>query len=183
ALDGTGGVTIMADVNGDITGNVSGSVGSVTGSVSWVVGNVGGDVAGSVGSLAAQAKADVNAEVDSALNTAIPGSPTANSINERVKAIDDKLPSGTISDVTTAQVNAEVVDALSVDTIPELTAAAPAATPTVYGALMLLYMATRNEHTTTSSQWTIKNDAGTAIAKATISENATTTTKGELGAP
>jgi hypothetical protein len=37
--------------------------------------------------------AAVNAEVDTALNTAIPGSPVANSINERVKAIDNKLPS------------------------------------------------------------------------------------------
>lgn len=36
---------------------------------------------------------NVNAEVDTALNTAIPGSPVADSINERVKAIDDKLPS------------------------------------------------------------------------------------------
>lgn len=42
--------------------------------------------------------AQVNTEVDTALNTAIPGSPTADSINERIKAIDDKLPSGTISD-------------------------------------------------------------------------------------
>jgi len=48
--------------------------------------------------LGTQAKADVNAEVDNALNTEIPGSPTANSINERIKAIDDKLPTGTISD-------------------------------------------------------------------------------------
>lgn len=33
--------------------------------------------------------AAINAEVDSALNTAIPGSPTADSINQRVAAIDD----------------------------------------------------------------------------------------------
>src|SRR3989337_1494054 len=39
--------------------------------------------------------AEVNAEVDTALNTAIPVSPTADSVNERVKAIDDKLPSAT----------------------------------------------------------------------------------------
>ena len=32
--------------------------------------------------------AAINAEVDTALNTAIPGSPTADSINQRVKAID-----------------------------------------------------------------------------------------------
>ena len=37
----------------------------------------------------ATALASINAEVDTALNTAIPGSPTANSINERVAAIDD----------------------------------------------------------------------------------------------
>jgi hypothetical protein len=42
--------------------------------------------------LSAQAKLDVNAEVDSALNTAIPVSPAANSINERIKAIDARLP-------------------------------------------------------------------------------------------
>lgn len=35
--------------------------------------------------------AAVNAEVDTALNTAIPGAPTADSINERVAAIDDKV--------------------------------------------------------------------------------------------
>lgn len=58
------------------------------------------------------AKASVNTEVDGALDTAIPGSPTANSVNERVAAIDDKLPAGTISDVTTAQVNTEVDNAL-----------------------------------------------------------------------
>jgi hypothetical protein len=38
--------------------------------------------------LSTQAKLDVNAEVDTALNTAIPGSPTTDSINERVAAID-----------------------------------------------------------------------------------------------
>lgn len=46
--------------------------------------------------------AAINAEVDTALNTAIPGSPTADSINERVKAIDDKLPAGSLGDATAA---------------------------------------------------------------------------------
>lgn len=35
--------------------------------------------------------ADVNTELDNALNTAIPGSPTADSINQRVKALDELL--------------------------------------------------------------------------------------------
>jgi len=46
--------------------------------------------------------AQVNTEVDNALDTAIPGSPTANSINERIKAIDDKLPAGNIGDAVQA---------------------------------------------------------------------------------
>lgn len=40
------------------------------------------------GDLTAAMKASVNAEVDTALNTAIPGSPVADSINERIVAID-----------------------------------------------------------------------------------------------
>ena len=51
--------------------------------------DIQGNLSGSVGSLDTQAKADVNAEVDAALDTAVPGAPTANSINERIKAIDD----------------------------------------------------------------------------------------------
>jgi len=92
----------VGSVTGNVGGNVVGSVASVTGAVGSVTGNVGGNVTGSVGSLAAQAKLDVNAEVDVALDTAIPGTPTANSVNERVKAIDDKLPAGSIGDATAA---------------------------------------------------------------------------------
>jgi hypothetical protein len=69
------------------------------------VGTVTGDVDGSVAeveALGAQAKLDVNAEIDSALNTAIPGSPTADSINERIASIDSKLPAGGIGDATAA---------------------------------------------------------------------------------
>ena len=40
----------------------------------------------------AQPLAAINAEVDTALNTAIPGSPTADSVNERLKTVDDRLP-------------------------------------------------------------------------------------------
>lgn len=39
----------------------------------------------------ATALAAINAEVDTALNTAIPGSPTSDSINERIKALDDHV--------------------------------------------------------------------------------------------
>jgi len=42
---------------------------------------------GTVNALGTQAKADVNAEVDNALDTAIPGSPTADSINDYIERI------------------------------------------------------------------------------------------------
>jgi hypothetical protein len=45
-------------------------------------------------------KASINAEVDTALNTAIPGSPTADSINERVATMDGSV--ATILTNTTA---------------------------------------------------------------------------------
>jgi hypothetical protein len=83
------------------------------------------------------------------------------------------------STVTTAQVNAEVVDVIRVDTISELAQAAPAATPTVATALMLLYMALRNEFTQTATLATISNDAGTVICKSTTADDATTFTRGE----
>jgi hypothetical protein len=51
----------------------------------------------------ATALAAINAEVDTALNTAIPGSPTANSVNERVAAMDDKLLGTVAAGTHTAQ--------------------------------------------------------------------------------
>lgn len=146
---------------------------------------------------------DLQAAVDTSLNTAIPGSPTANSIFERVKAIDDKLPSGTISDfdnsletvnlgasqtgvtigkvnqlgaTAAGQVNDEVLDVIATDTNSEL-ASIPSATPTIRQILMLLYMAIRNKRTASTSEEKIHNAAGTAIATAVVSDSGTTFTK------
>lgn len=49
-------------------------------------------------------KASVNAEVDSALDTAIPGTPTANSVNERILTMDNNLPAdpADASDISTS---------------------------------------------------------------------------------
>ena len=44
-----------------------------------------------LGGMSTTMKGQVNTEVDGALDTAIPGSPTANSVNERVAAVDDKV--------------------------------------------------------------------------------------------
>jgi len=79
-----------------------------------------------------------------------------------------------------AAINAEVVDTLSVDTIPELSVGIPASTPTIETALMLLYMAARNKLTTTASELGIYNDAGTKIAKKALADDGTTYTEDEM---
>jgi len=134
----------------------------------------------------------------------------SDSAAERLKAIDDKLPSGTLSDfdpstdnvnlnssqtgvtigtvnqlgaTATGQVNSEMTDVLGVDTIAELSSGAPSATPTIKSALMLIYMALRNESTQSQTEAKIKNNAGTVITKATLSDSGTEFTKGQYGAP
>lgn len=148
-------------------------------------------------------ESSVTSAIATALDTAIPGSPTAGSINERIKAIDDKLPSGTISDfdetannvnlgasqtgvtigtvnalgsTAQGQVNDQVLDVLATDTVSEL-GAVPSATPTMRSILMLLYMALRNKRTASTSEEKIYNAAGTAIATATVSDSGVTFTK------
>lgn len=66
--------------------------------------------------------AAINAEVDTALNTAIPGAPTANSINERLATIDDLVASGGGGDLAailadTNELQADWVDAGRLDAI------------------------------------------------------------------
>lgn len=79
---------------------------------------------------------------------------------------------GTIEEQGIAQVlsNAAMTELSSV----------PGATPTVWQALMLLYMSLRNIHTATSSQETICNDAGNPISNASLADNGTTFSKGQF---
>lgn len=127
----------------------------------------------------------------------------ANSAGERLRAIDDKLPSGSISgfDPTTTRVNlnadqstvtigtinnlsaaalalvkAQVVAALNVDSMPELISL-PSSTPTVYQALMLAYQALRNRRTASASSETLSQNSGAVIATAPVSDDGFTFTK------
>lgn len=67
--------------------------------------------------------------------------------------------------------------------IAELSSGAPTATPTIFQAVMLLYMALRNKGTQTSTEFKVHNDAGSAICKAAVSDDGSTFTREELGAP
>jgi hypothetical protein len=85
-----------------------------------------------------------------------------------------------LNDVSTAQVNAEVLDVLNVDTFAEL-AAVPAATSTIVDKLNWLFALARNKITQTSTTQTLRNDAdGGNIATSTVSDDATTYTRGEF---
>ena len=85
------------------------------------------------------------------------------------------------SRATPTQVNAEVVDALNVDTYAEPGQGLPAATTTLVGKLGYLYKAWRNRSTQTATQYSLYNDdAVTVDQKSTVSDDATTFDRTEV---
>lgn len=80
-----------------------------------------------------------------------------------------------------SQVNGEVLDVLNVDTFAQPGQAAPAATTTIRLMLAWIYKFARNKSETTDSQLSIYNDdASTVDQKASVSDNGTTLTRGEM---
>lgn len=87
-----------------------------------------------------------------------------------------------LSGLTAAEVNAEVVDALNVDTYAEPGQGAPAATTSLAAKIGYLYKAWRNKKTQTATTLSIFNDAGDTVdQKATVSDDGSTFSKGEIG--
>lgn len=86
-----------------------------------------------------------------------------------------------LNNLSAAQVNAEVLDVLNVDTFAEPGQEAPPATTTIVKKLGWLYKMARNKLVQTSTQISIYNDdAATVDAKSTVSTAGTTYTKGEF---
>lgn len=84
-----------------------------------------------------------------------------------------------LSTLTSAQVNAEVVDVLSVDTFAEL-AAPPAANSSLKDKITWLFMYARNKVTQTALARTLYRDDTTTVAgTSATSDDGTTFTKGE----
>jgi hypothetical protein len=150
------------NITGDITGNLSGSVGSVTGAVGSVA--AGGIAAASFAAnaiTAAKLDPDVTTELQSGLAT-----------SASIAALNN---------ISTAQVNAEVVDALATDTYAEPGQGAPSATTTLAAKINYLYKAWRNKTTQTSSQYSLyADDASTIDQKAAVTDDSTTMTRGEV---
>lgn len=86
------------------------------------------------------------------------------------------------NDLSAAQVNAEVVDALNVDTYAQPGQETPAATQTIRAMLAYLYKAWRNRFTQDASDYKLYNDdAVTVDQKAAVSDDGTTFNRSETG--
>ena len=127
---------------------------NITGNLSGTVGSVTGavgSVTGAVGSVAGNVDGNVSGSVASNL------------------------------ELGPAEVNAEVVDVLFTDTDAEPAQGLPAATTTLADKIGFLYKAWRNKSTQTATTYSLFNDdAATVDHKATVSDDATTATKGEI---
>lgn len=101
--------------------------------------------------------------------------PTATNVKNNIGNLNKSLTA--FNDLSAATVLTQCQTALGTDTIAELASVPPAA-PTIKQALMMIYMALRNQATASSSQRTIKNNAGTTIATAALSDTGGIFTKG-----
>jgi hypothetical protein len=103
-----------------------------------------------------------------------------------VSAVQSGLATSTeitaLNDLSAAEVNAEVVDAIYTDTYDEPSQGAPPATASLISKVNYLYKSWRNKKTQTTTTRSIYADNGTTVDhKATDSDDGTTFTKGELG--
>lgn len=112
------------------------------------------------------------------------GAPSSGSVDEH---LDDILQdTGTDipnqisnqNDISAAQVNAEVLDVMTVDTFAEVST--PAATASLKDMIHYVFSSVRNKITQTSTTKQIRNDSDTGnLGTSTVSDDGTTFTKGE----
>ena len=89
----------------------------------------------------------------------------------------DNLSGGPVA--TAADVNAQVLDVLTVDTFAELSGV-PAATASLKDKIGWLFMLARNKRLTTGTSDKVRNDGDSGdVATATVSDDGTTFTRGE----
>lgn len=120
----------------------------------------------------------------STLQTSVDDIPTNADLATALAAADDAVLAAiaALNNLSAAQVNAEVVDALNVDTYAEPGQEAPGATVSLVKKIGYLYKFLRNKITQTATTLSIfADDASTVDQKATVSDDATTYTRGEIG--
>lgn len=120
---------------------------------------------------------------DAVWDEARSGHTTSGTFGQGVASVQGNLTGsvGSLATQAKADVNAEVVDTLATDTYAEPGQGAPTATTSLAAKIGWLYKAFRNKKTQTESQFSLYNDdASTVDSKATVSDDGTTTTIGEL---
>lgn len=184
------------------TGNVGGGA-IVAASVTGAVGSVGaGGIAAATfaaGAIdAAALAADAGAEIADAVwdeataghvgagstGAALLDLPTNAELATALAVADDAVLAAiaALNNLSAAQVNAEVVDALATDTYAEPGQGAPSATTTLALKIAYMYKFARNKVTQTATELSVYDDAGTTVdQKSTVSDDATTYTRGEIG--
>lgn len=129
----------------------------------------------------------VTGRIDVAVSTRLASASYTAPDNTSIAAIlvdtDTTIPGqiSALNNLSSAEVNAEVVDALNTDTYPEPSQGAPSATLSLADKLGYLYKAWRNKKEQTSSEFRLFADDGTTVdQKSAVSDNGTTATRGEI---
>lgn len=125
--------------------------------------------------------AGVQADTDN-IQTRIPAALVSGRIDASVGAMAANVitAASTAADFL-AEVNAEVVDALNVDTYAEPGQATPPATASLVAKIGYLYKNWRNRKTQTATTWSLYNDDATTVdQKSTVSDDGTTADKTEV---
>lgn len=105
----------------------------------------------------------------------------ADAVTEIQSGLATSASISALNNLSAAQVNAEVVDALATDTYAEPGQGSPAATTTLAAKLNYLYKWTRNKKDNDGTKTQLyADDASTVDQKRTVSESAGTVTEGEI---
>ena len=119
--------------------------------------------------------------VDQGWDEAKSGHVVSGSFGEEVQAHALETTVAALNDVSTAEVNLEVLDVMNVDTFAEPPQGSPAATASIFSKINHLYKTFRNKKEQTSTEFRVFNDLGTVVdAKAAVSDVAGVTTKDEM---
>jgi hypothetical protein len=153
-------------------GSLGQAIGDPVADADTIWGLVNANLNATVSSRASQASVDVIDDLVDDLESRLTAGRATNL---------DNLDAAVTTRATPAQVNAEVVDALNVDTYAEVGQETPASTQTIRKMLGLLYKAWRNRVTTTGTAYSLYgDDASTVDQKATLSDNGTTFERTEI---
>lgn len=138
---------------------------------------VSGRIDASVGAMAANVltASAINADAITAAKVA------ADVTTELQSGLATAASIAALNNLSAAQVNAEVVDALATDTYAEPGQGAPAATTSLAAKINYLYKNWRNRKTQTATTWSLyADDATTVDQKSTVADDGTTASKTEV---